>query len=53
VGSNPPSFDKQFVRDWLEASGWNKKAPAPDIPAEVLNKTADKYREVLVRLTGT
>ena len=52
VGSNPPSFDKQFVRDWLEASGWNKKAPAPDVPAEVLQKTADKYREVLVRLTG-
>lgn len=52
VGSNPPSFDKQFVRDWLESSGWNKKAPAPDVPAEVLQKTADKYREVLVRLTG-
>jgi phosphoribosylaminoimidazole-succinocarboxamide synthase len=52
LGSNPPSFDKQFVRDWLESSGWNKKAPAPDIPTEVLKKTADKYREVLVRLTG-
>ena len=52
VGSNPPSFDKQFVRDWLEASGWNKRAPAPEIPADVLRKTADKYREVLVRLTG-
>jgi phosphoribosylaminoimidazole-succinocarboxamide synthase len=52
VGSNPPSFDKQFVRDWLESSGWNKQPPAPEIPAEVLNKTADKYREVLVRLTG-
>jgi len=52
VGSNPPSFDKQFVRDWLESSGWNKQAPAPDIPEEVLKKTADKYREVLVRLTG-
>ncbi len=52
VGSNPPSFDKQFVRDWLEASGWNKRAPAPEIPADVLRKTADKYGEVLVRLTG-
>jgi phosphoribosylaminoimidazole-succinocarboxamide synthase len=52
VGSNPPSFDKQFVRDWLETSGWNKQPPAPEIPAEVLGKTADKYREVLVRLTG-
>ncbi len=52
VGSNPPSFDKQFVRDWLETSGWNKRPPAPQIPADVLRKTADKYREVLVRLTG-
>jgi phosphoribosylaminoimidazole-succinocarboxamide synthase len=52
VGSNPPSFDKQFVRDWLETSGWNKQPPAPEIPADVLGKTADKYREVLVRLTG-
>jgi phosphoribosylaminoimidazole-succinocarboxamide synthase len=52
VGSNPPSFDKQFVRDWLETSGWNKQPPAPQIPADVLQKTADKYREVLVRLTG-
>ncbi len=52
VGSNPPSFDKQFVRDWLETSGWNKKAPAPRIPRDVLQKTADKYREALVRLTG-
>jgi phosphoribosylaminoimidazole-succinocarboxamide synthase len=52
VGSNPPSFDKQFVRDWLESSGWNKQPPAPEIPAKVLKKTADKYREVLVRLTG-
>ncbi len=53
VGSNPPSFDKQFVRDWLESSGWNKRPPAPEIPADVLKKTADKYREVLFRLTGT
>lgn len=52
VGSNPPSFDKQFVRDWLETSGWNKKPPAPHIPPDVLQKTADKYREALVRLTG-
>lgn len=52
VGSNPPSFDKQFVRDWLESSGWNKQAPAPRIPQEVLQKTADKYREALQRLTG-
>ena len=52
VGGNPPSFDKQFVRDWLEASGWNKKDPAPRIPGDVLQKTSDKYREALVRLTG-
>lgn len=52
VGSNPPSFDKQFVRDWLESSGWNKQAPAPRIPAEVLEKTAEKYREAQQRLIG-
>ena len=50
VGSNPPSFDKQFVRDWLEASGWNKRAPAPHIPRDVLQKTADKYREAQLKL---
>lgn len=53
VGSNPPSFDKQFVRDWLETSGWNKQPPAPQIPAEVLQKTAAKYREAQLRLLGT
>jgi len=51
-GSNPPSFDKQFVRDWLESSGWNKKPPAPDLPAEVLEKTAAKYRQALDLLTA-
>ncbi|MDY7219004.1 phosphoribosylaminoimidazolesuccinocarboxamide synthase [Denitrificimonas sp. JX-1] len=51
VGSNPPSFDKQFVRDWLEASGWDKEPPAPAVPADVAQKTADKYREALLRLT--
>ncbi|MFA6922170.1 MAG: phosphoribosylaminoimidazolesuccinocarboxamide synthase [Gallionella sp.] len=50
AGINPPSFDKQFVRDWLEASGWNKQAPAPRIPQEVLQKTSDKYHEALQRL---
>src|SRR5690606_9429767 len=40
-GSNPPSFDKQFVRDWLEFTGWNKQPPAPRVPAEVRQKTAD------------
>jgi phosphoribosylaminoimidazole-succinocarboxamide synthase len=52
VGSNPPSFDKQFVRDWLEASGWNKRAPAPRVPQDVLEKTAAKYREAQQRLIG-
>ena len=52
VGRNPPSFDKQFVRDWLEASGWNKRPPAPHVPQDVLQKTADKYREALAKLTG-
>jgi phosphoribosylaminoimidazole-succinocarboxamide synthase len=51
VGSNPPSFDKQIVRDWLEESGWNKQPPAPQIPADVLQKTSDKYAEALRRLT--
>lgn len=50
-GKNPPSFDKQFVRDWLESTGWNKQAPAPAVPADVAQKTADKYREALTRLT--
>lgn len=52
AGSNPPSFDKQFVRDWLEASGWNKTPPAPTVPLDVREKTAAKYREALERLTG-
>jgi len=53
MGRNPPSFDKQFVRDWLEASGWNKQPPAPQIPADVLQKTSDKYQEALHRLMRT
>ena len=52
VGSNPPSFDKQFVRDWLESSGWNKQPPAPQVPADILQKTAEKYREAQRLLTG-
>ncbi|MEE3609176.1 phosphoribosylaminoimidazolesuccinocarboxamide synthase [Avibacterium paragallinarum] len=50
-GSNPPSFDKQFIRDWLENSGWNKEPPAPRVPAEVIQKTVDKYQEALDLLT--
>ncbi|TSA22514.1 MAG: phosphoribosylaminoimidazolesuccinocarboxamide synthase [Betaproteobacteria bacterium] len=52
VGSNPPSFDKQFVRDWLTQSGWNKQAPGPELPAEVVAQTAAKYAEALRRLTA-
>jgi phosphoribosylaminoimidazole-succinocarboxamide synthase len=51
-GASPPSFDKQFVRDWLEAQAWNKAPPPPDLPAEIIEKTAAKYREALKRLTG-
>ncbi|MFU2115376.1 phosphoribosylaminoimidazolesuccinocarboxamide synthase [[Pasteurella] aerogenes] len=50
-GINPPSFDKQFIRDWLEQSGWNKEPPAPKVPAEVIQKTVDKYQEALDLLT--
>lgn len=52
VGENPPSYDKQYVRDWLEASGWNKTAPAPALPDDVAAKTSEKYMEAFERLTG-
>ena len=50
--SSPPSYDKQYVRDYLETLNWNKKPPAPRLPADVIAKTAEKYREALKRLTG-
>ncbi len=46
-GQNPPSFDKQFVRDWLETQDWNKQAPGPELPDDVLRQTVEKYREAL------
>jgi phosphoribosylaminoimidazole-succinocarboxamide synthase len=52
VGVSPPSFDKQFVRDYLETLDWNKRAPGPKLPAQVIARTSDKYREALRRLTG-
>jgi phosphoribosylaminoimidazole-succinocarboxamide synthase len=52
VGVSPPSFDKQFVRDWLEAQGWDKKPPAPALPLDVLVMTAQKYRDALRLLVG-
>jgi len=51
-GSSPPSFDKQYVRDYLETLGWKKTPPAPRLPAEVIARTSEKYREALHRLTG-
>ena len=50
-GSSPMSFDKQFVRDWLEKSGWDKQPPAPRIPDDIVRQTQDKYAEALERLT--
>jgi phosphoribosylaminoimidazole-succinocarboxamide synthase len=52
VGISPPSFDKQFVRDWLETQPWDKTPPAPRLPRDVLEKTAAKYREALDRLVA-
>ena len=52
VGSSPPSFDKQFVRDYLETLDWNKQAPGPRLPAEIIAKTSAKYREALSCLTA-
>jgi len=52
VGKNPPSYDKQFVRDWLETTGWDKNPPAPELPAEVVAHTREKYLEAYEVLTG-
>ena len=51
-GISPPSYDKQFVRDYLETTGWDKKPPAPRLPADVMKKTTEKYVECYERLTG-
>jgi phosphoribosylaminoimidazole-succinocarboxamide synthase len=51
-GQSPPSFDKQFVRDWLERTAWDKNSPPPRLPADVVAETRAKYVEALVRLTG-
>jgi len=52
VGISPPSYDKQFVRDYLETQGWNKKPPAPRVPQDVLDQTGAKYAEALRKLTA-
>jgi len=51
-GISPPSFDKQFVRDYLETLDWNKKAPGPKLPPDIITRTSEKYREALTRLTS-
>jgi phosphoribosylaminoimidazole-succinocarboxamide synthase len=51
-GQSPPSYDKQYVRDWLESRAWDKNSPPPRLPAEVVARTREKYVEALVRLTG-
>jgi phosphoribosylaminoimidazole-succinocarboxamide synthase len=53
IGKNPPSYDKQFVRDWLETTGWNKTPPAPELPKDVVSKTREKYLEAYRQLTGS
>ena len=53
VGQNPPSFYKQFVRDWLETTDWDKNPPAPELPPDVVRKTREKYLEAYRQLTGT
>ena len=52
-GKSQPSFDKQFVRDWLISSGWDKKSPPPELPQEIIEKTAARYEEAYERITGT
>jgi phosphoribosylaminoimidazole-succinocarboxamide synthase len=52
TGTSPPSFDKQFVRDYLDTLDWDRTAPGPELPAEVIAKTAEKYQEAYARLTG-
>jgi phosphoribosylaminoimidazole-succinocarboxamide synthase len=52
-GKSQPSFDKQFVRDWLTSSGWDKKSPPPELPTEIVEKTAARYEEAYERITGS
>lgn len=52
VGASPESFDKQYIRNWLDSIGFNRKPPAPEVPTDIAQKTSDKYREALIRLTN-
>src|SRR5262249_32972143 len=51
-GQSPPSYDKQFVRDWLETTSWDKNSSPPELPVDVVARTRDKYLEAYARLTG-
>ncbi len=51
-GKSQPNFDKQFVRDWLDAQGWDHEPPAPELPDDVVTKTSERYREAYYKLTG-
>ena len=53
AGGPQPSFDKQFVRDWLETTSWDKNSPPPELPDEVIQRTREKYIDAYERLTGT
>jgi len=53
VGASPESFDKQYIRNWLDGIGFNRKPPAPDVPPEIAQRTSDKYREALDRFTAS
>ena len=52
IGTSQPSFDKQYLRDWLSQSGWNKEPPAPELPPDVVQGTAERYKEAYRLLTG-
>ena len=52
-GKSQPSFDKQFVRDYLTSSGWDKKSPPPELPAEIIEKTAQRYHQAFYTITGS
>jgi len=52
VGESPQSYDKQYVRDYLETLDWNKQAPGPELPKEIIDNTSEKYLEACERLTG-
>ena len=51
IGISPPSYDKQFVRDWLESTDWNKNFPPPKLPKNIISKTSEKYQDVFFKLT--